>query len=147
MVEDDEAIQVEPVAPDKLLIRAKRQGVTSLTAWDEKDAPHSLDVLVTGDTRELEHWVGKLYPNAKIEIVPLANAVLLKGAVDDPAEGQAIVEVAEQLHPAVINHLKVLQPEAAGQSTSQDELRAIREEIRRLREDVARLTDALRPRR
>ena len=47
------------------------------------------------------------FPNAALKVVPVANAVLISGFVDQPEHIDRIIRIAEEYYPKVINNMTV----------------------------------------
>jgi pilus assembly protein CpaC len=82
-------------------------GFTSLTVVDEFGHSFTINVLVSGDVKQLEAIIRKAAPSSSIQAIKVKDNVLLVGWVDQPAEATKVVELAEQFHPKVLNYLQV----------------------------------------
>jgi pilus assembly protein CpaC len=94
------------VNDSRLLVLEQR--IPELTMWNEsKTEAYVIDVLVDADARELTMRLQDTFPKASLRVVPLPNAVMISGFVDDPSQIAEIVQIAEQFHPQVINNIRV----------------------------------------
>ena len=65
----------------------------------------------------LSQFLKKLYPDRPLQVVPVGEAVLLRGDVRSPEIQKQIVEISEQFYPKVLNQMR---PEAAKSSRQSD---------------------------
>ena len=103
---DEEILEVKPVDANVLRIRPLRQGATAIDVVDEDGNSRHYAVLVAGDTRQIELILRRHFPDAKITVDEIQDAVILSGEVADPVQIEQAVEVAEQFYPRVLNWLK-----------------------------------------
>ncbi len=82
-------------------------GATKVILKDENDQYYTIDVYVTGDTRQLESVIRNAFPEASITAVKVKDAVLLTGWVNQQDQLTPIVSIAEQYFPKVLNYMKV----------------------------------------
>ena len=75
--------------------------------WGENQKLFTIDVIVFGDTRELEMLLHSTFPNAALKVVPVGNSVMVSGFVDQPERIERIVRIAEEYYPKVINNMTV----------------------------------------
>jgi hypothetical protein len=100
----------QPVSPSQLLLKAKHTGSTSFRAVDENGKTRIVRVTVnepaaSDEASELEHLLQRLYPTAKLEVIRIRDAMLIRGSVNDQQHAVEIVEIAEQYAPRVLNQL------------------------------------------
>ncbi len=107
MVSNPDLLTLTPLSPTQIQISAKKPGVTQVNLWDEKQQIYTIDVIITGDARELTAILSTEFPNAAIKVRPVANGVLVSGYVDRPEDVDGIKQIAEEYYPKVINHLTV----------------------------------------
>ena len=81
--------------------------MTQVNLWDEHDRIHSIDVMVFGDSRELNLVLHAQFPHASIKVRPSANSVILSGFVPEPDQASQIIKIAEDYYPKVVSMLKV----------------------------------------
>ena len=107
MVANPELLALTPLSPTQIQISAKKPGVTQVNLWDEKQQIYTIDVVITGDARELTSVLSAEFPSSTIKVRPVASGVLISGTVDRPDDVDRIKELAEEYYPKVINHLTV----------------------------------------
>ena len=93
--------------PRKIRIQALAAGVTTLAIVDENNELFTIEVLVSGDTKQLEAIIKRAFPDASVQAIKVKDSVLLLGWVNQPDQLTPIVEIAEQFHPKVLNYLRV----------------------------------------
>ena len=82
-------------------------GATKVILKDENGQFYTIDVYVTGDTRQLESVIRNAFPEASITAVKVKDAVLLTGWVNQQDQLTPIVSIAEQYFPKVLNYMRV----------------------------------------
>ncbi|HTI50320.1 MAG TPA: pilus assembly protein N-terminal domain-containing protein [Planctomycetaceae bacterium] len=82
-------------------------GFTSVVLVDEHGHSFTVDVLISGDVKQLEAIIRKAAPGSSVQAIKVKDNVLLLGWVDQPTEATKIVELAENFHPKVLNYLQV----------------------------------------
>ena len=102
-----EILNVTPVSPTKIRLRAETTGVTSMTIVDETGAVFNVEVLVEGDVRELKAYLQRLFPGSAIDVVSLRDSVVLRGWVTEPQSIPQIMAIAKQMYPTVHNQMQV----------------------------------------
>ena len=106
-VNNPEILDLTALSPTQVQIMAKKPGVTQVNLWDENEEVHSLDVIVLPDAQELSMLLRSQFPKAALKVIPLANSVIVSGYVDDPGQVAPIIQMAEDYHSKVINHITV----------------------------------------
>ena len=106
-VNNPDLLTVTPLSPTQIQVSAKKPGVTQVNVWDEKHQIYSIDVVITGDARELTELLSSQFPNATVKVVPVASGVLISGYVDRTEDADRIKQIAEEFYPKVIPHLTV----------------------------------------
>ncbi len=106
-VSNPELLEVQPIAPNQIQIAALKPGVGRVNLWDEEGNVHTIDVIVTGDARELKMILESEFPNSTIKVRPLASSVVISGFVDRTEAVTRITTIAEDYYPKVINNLQV----------------------------------------
>jgi len=106
-VNNPDVLDVTPLSATQIQISAKKPGVTQVNLWDENGDIYTVDVIVYGDARELSMILENEFPNAALRVVPLSNAVMISGYVDQPGNINGIMEIAEQYYPKVIDNIQV----------------------------------------
>ena len=78
------------------------------TLCDERKDPHQVDVIISGDVRELDGLLKLQFPTASIKLYPTAaSTLILSGYVDRPDNVNRIVMIAQDYFPKVINNMIV----------------------------------------
>ena len=95
------------LSPKQVQISAKKPGVTQVNLWDEKQRIFTVDVVITGDARELTALLESEFPNASIRVRTLSSGVLVSGHVDRPQDVDRIKQIAEEYYPKVIANITV----------------------------------------
>lgn len=106
-VNNPELLVVTPLSDREIQISAKKAGVTQINLWGENGDIHSVDVLIYGDARELEHALQIQFPNSSIRVYRYTDSLVLKGFVDRPDYVSQIMRLAEDYAPKVINNITV----------------------------------------
>jgi pilus assembly protein CpaC len=104
---DPEVLNVTPVSPNQIRLRAESTGVTSMTVKDEAGNIFNVEVFVEGDVRELKAYLERLFPGSAIDVVSLKESVILRGWVTEPQSIPQILAVAKEMYPTVHNQLQV----------------------------------------
>lgn len=106
-VNNPDILDLTALSPTQVQIMAKKPGVTQVNLWDKNDEIHSVDVIVLPDAQELSMLLRAQFPKAALKVIPLANSVIVSGYVDDPSQVGPIIQMAEDYHSKVINHITV----------------------------------------
>lgn len=106
-VNNRELLAVTPLSATQIQVSAIKAGVTQINLWDEKGNVYSVDVIIYGDVRELEHALKIQFPNSNIRVFRYSNALILKGVVDRADHVSPIMRLSEDYSPKVINNMIV----------------------------------------
>ena len=106
-VNNPDLLDLTALSPTEIQISAKKAGVTQVNLWGEDNQIYSIDVLIFGDAEELTILLRREFPNASINIIPVANGALISGYVDQPEHVSRIIQIAEQFYPLVIPNITV----------------------------------------
>lgn len=106
-VNNPDILDLTALSPTQVQIMAKKPGVTQVNLWDENEEIHSVDVIVLPDAQELAMLLRSQFPKAALKVIPLAQSVIVSGYVDDPSQVAPIIQMAEDYHSKVINHITV----------------------------------------
>ncbi len=106
-VNNPEILELTPLAPNQIQASAKARGVTQINIWGEDQKLYTIDVIVRPDARELQMVLQSAFPNAALQVVPVASAVMISGFVDTPEHIDRIIRIAEEYYPKVINNMTV----------------------------------------
>lgn len=98
-VNNPEILDLTPLSPTDIQLAAKKAGVTQVNLWDEDNNIYTVDVVVYGDTRELEMILSEQFPNASLKLRGYADSVLISGYVEHAHDVTSIVRIAETFYP------------------------------------------------
>lgn len=106
---DDTIIKVTAIqgVANQVRVQAVAAGSTRLVLKDENDHYFSIDILVNGDTRQLESVIRNAFPEASITAVKVKDSVLLTGWVNQQDQLTPIINIAEEYFPKVLNYVRV----------------------------------------
>ncbi len=108
VVENPTIVQVQPVAPNELVLRGIKPGVTSITVSDPNRNLTTFDIHVLGDVRKLEVSLQQAFPDSSIKPVALSNGVMLTGAVARATDIPLVMSMTKSYYPeSVLNKLEV----------------------------------------
>lgn len=108
VVENPSIVQVQPVAPNELVLRGIKPGVTSITVSDPNRNLTTFDIHVVGDVRKLEASLQQAFPDSTIKAVALSNGVMLTGTVARATDIPIVVSMSKSFYPeSVLNKLEV----------------------------------------
>jgi pilus assembly protein CpaC len=69
---------------------------------------YSLEIVVTGDARELKAILAQQFPSATLDVMPIQEAVVISGQVTADEHVEQVVRIAEQYYDTVINRVEVI---------------------------------------
>jgi pilus assembly protein CpaC len=107
VVNNPELVSATPISANQVQLAARKPGVTQINLWDEDDQVYTVDVLIYGDVRELEHALKRLFPESSVKVVRLTNSLVLEGFVERPEAVGPILRLAEDYAPKVVNNITV----------------------------------------
>ena len=107
VVNNPELVTVTALSANQVQLAARKPGVTQINLWDEDDQVYTLDVMIYGDVKELEHALDRLFPGASVKVVRLTNSLVLEGFVERPEDVSPIVRLAEDYAPKIVNNITV----------------------------------------
>jgi pilus assembly protein CpaC len=107
-VANPELLDFTVLAENQVQIHAKKPGITTVNLWDQKGEVHTIDVIITGDVRELDRLLRIQFPTVAVKLVPTkSSSLIISGYVDRPDYVNRIVRIAEEYYPKVINNMIV----------------------------------------
>jgi pilus assembly protein CpaC len=107
-VSNPELLAFTVLSESQVQIHAKKAGITTVNLWDDQDEIHTVDVVITGDVRELDGLIKSQFPTASVKLYPTqASTLVLSGYVDRPDYVNTIIKIAEDFYPKVINNMVV----------------------------------------
>ena len=99
--------RLTPLSPNQIQIAAQRPWGTQVNLWDERGQIWTVDVIISGDARELKMLLEAEFPNSSLRVRPLANSVVISGFVDRADAVSRIVTMSQDYYPRVINNITV----------------------------------------
>jgi pilus assembly protein CpaC len=106
-VGNPDLVRAAPLSPNQIQLSALKPGVTQINVWDEEDRITTVDIVIYGDSRELELLLRGEFPDAQLKIRPLASSVYISGFVPKQEYVGQIVRMAEDFYPKVVNNITV----------------------------------------
>lgn len=107
LVNNTEIVRATPLSPNQVQLSAVRTGATQVNFWDENDKVYTVDVLVQADVGDLQRVLEAEFPEASLQLRPTNTSVIITGYVPQPDMVGAIVRIAEDYYPRVINRITV----------------------------------------
>ncbi|MCA9073332.1 MAG: pilus assembly protein N-terminal domain-containing protein, partial [Planctomycetaceae bacterium] len=104
---DPAVVNVTALTPTDFRIQAIAPGVTTIVFADEAGGLYTVEIFVAGDVRHLQAYIDRLFPGSAVKAVAVRDSVVLRGWVTRPESITAIVEIAEQFYPRVLNQMQV----------------------------------------
>lgn len=103
-----DVVDAQPVSSNQIMITGRRVGVSGISVSDPDGNQHTLDILVVGDSRQLQLTMDELFPGSAIRAFPLQTSVVLTGHVEKAAEIALATQIAQDFFPnGVVNKLSV----------------------------------------
>jgi pilus assembly protein CpaC len=107
-VANPDLIDFTVLSENQVQLHAKKSGITTVTLWDEKNETHVVDVVVSGDVKELDLLLRRQFPTASIKLYPTAaSTLIISGYSDRPDYINRIMQIAQDYFPKVINNMTV----------------------------------------
>lgn len=107
-VGNPELLAFTVLSENEVQIHAKKAGITTVNLWNDKDEVFTVDVIITGDVRELAGLLKAQFPTASVKLYPTqASTLVIYGYVDRPDYVNTIMQIAEDYYPKVINNMTV----------------------------------------
>jgi pilus assembly protein CpaC len=107
-VYNDTIIYAKPMSRSEILISAMATGVSQVDLKTRDNETYSLEVVVTGDARELKAVLAQQFPTSTLDVMPIQQAVIISGQVTSDEHVEQVVAIAEQYYPTVINRIEVI---------------------------------------
>ena len=107
VIGNQEVLQATPIAPNEILIRGLKPGVTTLTMIDQAKKSQTIEIHVLGDVRKLEAILKMYFPDSHVKVNAMNTGVFLAGTVARADEVNKIVDVSKRYFPEVENNLRV----------------------------------------
>ncbi len=113
LVSDPDIVETVIRTPRRVYVLGKEAGQANAFFFDSANRTIlNLEIQVEQDADAIRHLMGKLVPNARIDVESLNGNVILSGQVDTPLEAQRAQEVAGRFvgEENVVNMLSVREP-------------------------------------
>lgn len=108
IVGSPDVVDAQPVASNQIMISGRRIGASGISVSDPDNNQHTINVLVSGDARQLQMTLDKLFPRSSIRAMALSTNVILTGHAQTAAEIKTAVEVANDYFPVgVVNNISL----------------------------------------
>lgn len=107
-VQNEALLVANPISANQIQVSAQATGVTQLNLWDEDDTLYTIDVIVTGDSRELEMMLAEQFPLANLSVSTVPGGAVVGGTVSRVDDVDRAVQVAEQFYPNIVNNIEVV---------------------------------------
>lgn len=107
-VQNDAAIQVQASGRNEVLVSAMATGVAQIDFLAADETVYNVQVVVTGDARELKAILAQQFPSATLQVMPIQQAVIISGSVTADEHVEQAVTIAEQYYGTVINRIEVI---------------------------------------
>ncbi len=106
-VDNPDLLTLTPLSANQVQLHAKKNGITSVSLWDDQNRLYTVEVSIRPDAKALTELLKEQFPGAAIQVQPTNSGVILKGFVDRPEDVTKIVSIAQDEYPKVINNLRV----------------------------------------
>jgi pilus assembly protein CpaC len=107
-IQNPEVIRAIPLeGGNRLQVSALKTGVTQVDLLGADDSVATVEVVVMGDVRELETILRRTFPQATLELMPIAQGIIINGYVANSADVETLNLIAQQYFPTVINRVTV----------------------------------------
>ena len=93
---------------NRLQISALQAGVTTLDLMAGDNSVHTVEVMVIGDSRELDAILKEQFPGSNLHVTPVQQGCIVSGIVTSDADVESVIQIAELYFPTVINRINVL---------------------------------------
>jgi pilus assembly protein CpaC len=107
-VANPDLIDFTVLSQNEVQLHAKKAGITTINLWDDKNDIHTVDVVISGDVRELDLLLRSQFPTSSIKLYTTsASTLVMAGYVDRADNVNRIVRLAEDYFPKVLNNMIV----------------------------------------
>ena len=76
-VNNPEILAVTPLSANQVQVSARKAGVTQVNLWDEDETIHTVDVIVYGDAKELEHALQTQFPHSSLSVYRYSESLVV----------------------------------------------------------------------
>ncbi|XZE36242.1 type II and III secretion system protein family protein [Pirellulaceae bacterium SH501] len=101
-------LNVQATQKNEVLVSALATGVTQIDAKGLDETVYNVQVVVTGDARELQSILDQHFPTATLQVQPIRDAVIISGQVTADEHVEQVVTIAEEFYQRVINKIEVI---------------------------------------
>ena len=102
-VDNPEIITAQPIESTKIQLAARRNGVTQVEFVTGDGKTYTLQIVVFGDSRELEIILRRQFPNSQLKVIPIQTGCIVSGVVADSDDVETAISIAELYFTKVIN--------------------------------------------
>jgi pilus assembly protein CpaC len=95
------------IGPNSILLTAKKPGRTQLIVWDASGQSQAVDVIVDVDLAVLQKHLDTVFPNTKIEVTAMNDAIALRGRVPSLQVSEQALQIAAPYSAKVMNLMEV----------------------------------------
>jgi pilus assembly protein CpaC len=109
-VQNEELLNVTPVASNQLQVSAVGPGITQLNMWDAEDNLFTVDVIVSADAREVEAILTTQFPGSNLKVTALSTGAgaVLSGTVNNVDDVDRALQIVEQFYAEVVVNVRVI---------------------------------------
>ncbi len=93
---------------NRLQVSALQPGITQLDLMAGDDSIHTVQVMVLGDSRELDAILREQFPGANLVVTPIQQGCIVSGVVTSDDDVESVIKIAEMYYPTVVNRVDVL---------------------------------------
>lgn len=107
-VDNPDIITAQPIESTKIQLAARRNGVTQVEFVTGEGKSYTLQIVVFGDSRELEIILRRQFPNSQLKVIPIQTGCIVSGVVADSDDVETAISIAELYFTRVINGIQVM---------------------------------------
>jgi pilus assembly protein CpaC len=109
-VQNEELLNVTPVAATQLQVSAVGPGITQVNMWDPDDNLFTVEVIVSGDAREVEAILTTQFPGSNLKVTALSTgaAAVVSGTVNNVDDVDRAIKIVEQFYASVVTNVRVI---------------------------------------
>lgn len=105
IVGSPDVLNVQPISANQIMVTGRRPGVSGLSVSDALGKQHTIDMLVIGDTRQLQITLAELFPRTTIRAFALNTNVVLTGHVQKISQIKQAEDVAKDFFPNGVRNM------------------------------------------
>jgi pilus assembly protein CpaC len=107
-VDNPDIITAQPIESTKIQLAARHNGVTQVEFVTGEGKSYTLQIVVFGDSRELEIILRRQFPNSQLKVIPIQTGCIISGVVADSDDVETAISIAELYFTRVINGIQVM---------------------------------------